>query len=457
MSMILTDASVSQVFRSNRGPHRSGISDHILVQCDEERQYLLPHAVSQLNLKWDKTPYRISPDTLLTLQSHRVYSQVSFTYNGHNSCPDLIRVRDNGVDIIAISVSYHPIKDVVTRLGLTRFLCEQLGYLIVSTQAFCINPTFCRDSNLGNFFKPVIVSSKTTQIARTLSHYINTSPSTCIASKPSLACDTSADIFQLTKLPYKKKLSYFKSGIKTFHDILSSLPDLTKPQQKQCHVEITQTPFVDLPILQAFLSKLSPTIQFFDIEACQFPYPILYTTKPFEVFPFLFSVHYLNQDSHKTSHSLQFYDPDMDFRRQFAESLIHSLDPSQSIIVFDTTLERSICRYFSDIFPDLSDIFSLILDQFVDISSLFFNHHVLLPGMQGKYSIKHIIKAINTANPYLDLSIQSGFFASHAYKQLVYDPHCNHHQIKQSIIDYASTDTHALLLVYHYLLKLVEN
>ena len=83
-------------------------------------------------------------------------------------------------------------------------------------------------------------------------------------------------------------------------------------------------------------------------------------------------------------------------------------------------LEKIIFKSLAKAFPDLAKPLLLRMNNFIDISTLFINHHVMIPGMKGKYSLKHIINAIQDKTLYDELSIQSGFHAAHAYKHLYY-------------------------------------
>tara|TARA_B100000427_G_scaffold325733_1_gene333110 strand:- start:6074 stop:7477 length:1404 start_codon:yes stop_codon:yes gene_type:complete len=461
--MILTDDSVIKLFQTKAPIGRRNMPDYALYNTQEECDYLLNHAIKELNLPVNRSPYTITLDTQLKLEFNTIYTQLTFSHSQHHSKPDLIIYTEKGFTIFKLCISYKPIKHPITRLGLSYFILSQLGYRTTSSYLLCINPHFQIDQNTPSFFKRFNITSKTKNIASKISRYLESisqqsNPHPHVNAKEPVtnlndthANTTIPDIFQLIDMPYKQKAFYYEEGILSFHDILQSLSTLSDTQRKQCLVETTQQPFFEPSYLNSFLTNLTPNIQFFDIEACQFPYPIFFAKTPFETFPFLFSIHSLHTDTKKEDHTIQFFYPDSDFRREFAESLITHLNPNQSIIIFDATMERTLLLELAYLFPDLRNKLNKLLDQFVDISSLFLNHHIMLPGMQGKYSIKQIIHAITPTNPYDSLTIQSGFFASHHYKTLIYDSNADKTAIKNTISDYCKMDTYSLVLIYNYL------
>ena len=453
--MILTDESVITIFQSEPRFGTRASLNHAMQTTPEERDYLLKHAITHLNLPVDQTEYRVTNNKTHTFSINTIYTNIRFIYHNHESRPDLVVYTTSGFKIIKLCISYKPINVNILKLGLTSFLISKTGYNMPLAHLYCINNAFRIDSSNHSFFSIYNMTKRTQKTTLKITNYLNSPPST--SSLPAVSQDTReiADIFYLINMPYKNKLFYFNEGIRSFELIYNSITTLSDNQRKQCLAEINQEPFLDLTYLKSFFAKLTPTILFFDIEACQFPYPTIFTKQPFETFPFLFSIHQLNTTTDHHNHASQFFFPDNDFRRNFAESLIKQLNTDESIIIFDATMERKLLLEFCTLFPDLSHQLTHILDRFVDLSSLFLNHHVIFPGMQGKYSVKQVMQSINKTNPYDKLSIQSGFFASHHYKQLIYDKKTDKNAIKKAISDYCKADTFAMVIIYRYLYGLI--
>ena len=444
MAFYLTDESVLAIMATN-----SFLQRKPQANSKEERMFLRLHYLKHCNYSIDNNAYLMSDNQPIQLLPNTIYTHVSFNFQGHSSSPDLVIVHSNQIELANLCISYHPMKEPLIQLSLAQLLCLKLGYEIQTTKLLCINSKFNLKTTNAYFFKPIVVSNKTNHIVAKLKPYLTSQAP--LPLKPTALHHETTAIFQLNHLSYKKKQTYFSQGIRSFHNILDQIPDLTRQQKRQCEVELSNTPFVDYDALRLFFAKLSDTIQFFDIEACQFPYPLFFTTHPFETFPFLFSVHRYTIASEQESHRYTFFYPDSDFRRLFAEALIQQLDASQTIIIFDPSLEKIIFKSLANAFPDLAKQLLLRMNNFLDISTLFINHHVVIPGMKGKYSLKHIINAIQDKTLYDELSIQSGFHAAHAYKYLYYQKNYPNEAVKNEIVAYAKSDTKSLLIIYNFL------
>ena len=167
--MILTDDSVIKLFQTKAPIGRPNTPAYALYNTQEECDYLLNHAIKELNLPVNRSPYMITPDTHLKLEFNMIYTQLTFSYSQHHSKPDLIIYTEKGFTIFKLCISYKPIKHPIRRLGLSYFILSQLGYRTAASFLLCINPHFQIDHDTTPFFKRFNITSKTKYIESKIS------------------------------------------------------------------------------------------------------------------------------------------------------------------------------------------------------------------------------------------------------------------------------------------------
>jgi len=429
---------------------------------DAEVTALKKLASDELALTLDWTAYAISDDSVHKFKKNVGYTAVTLSYEGHHITPHIILFNSHSIELIQLSISYYPTRIALNCMGLASFIAHKHGFNLKSATLLCINQPLNESkykSHQYGLFKSIAMTKRVKKIAQRISllhPHLLEKEKELADHQQFLDHFQTTDIACLINFPYKQKVTLYNQGIHTFKDISKATLPLSAIQQRQCDVEISQKPYINLNELRLFFNSITSTVHFFDSEACQFPIPVLFTKKPFETFPFSFSVHTLNHVRNDLTHNEAFFYPDTDFRRAFAEALISYLNHGNSIIVYDATMEKKLLQNFALLFPDLAEDLNKIILNIKDIAPLFLNHHIILPGMKGKRSIKYIIEAIQTHNPYHDLAIQSGFYAAHTYKQLFYNPSSDRELIKNNLCNYCALDTENLVAIFKFLFTFIQ-
>jgi len=193
---------------------------------------------------------------------------------------------------------------------------------------------------------------------------------------------------------------------KGVHD-LRQLPSeaLTKPILKM----IQKAHILNVPVVNSNLSqqiKMYSWPRFFmDFETVQQGVPLIPHTKPFEAFPFQWSIHRWDSPSHEVKiedgmEFLEFLTPEMD--RKFLHTLIKALGTEGPIFVHNASFEKSKLRKLVERQSCLefkSAIESLIA-RIVDTLELVRENGFYSPKMNGSFSLKAIVKVIPTKVDY---------------------------------------------------------
>jgi predicted RecB family nuclease len=125
------------------------------------------------------------------------------------------------------------------------------------------------------------------------------------------------------------------------------------------------------------------------------------------------------------------------------------------VIMVWSHFEANVIRDMSELFPDLSERLTTLLDRTVDLLHIV-RDHVAHPDFRGSYSMKAVAPALAPEVTYGDLEIADGSEASAAFYRMVADPTLAPQArdgLRQSLLKYCQRDTLALARVHQWLLQ----
>jgi hypothetical protein len=182
--------------------------------------------------------------------------------------------------------------------------------------------------------------------------------------------------------------------------------------------------------------------------------PIWAGTRPYQQVPFQWSCH-IEADDGVLSHEMFLDLTGNDPSRSFAESLLKALGRSGPIVVYNQAFEKRIIKELAERFDDLAPKLTKLLDRVVDLLPLA-NAHFYAPSMQGSWSIKSVLPAINPALSYAGLvDVAEGGAAQDAYSEAISTATdlTRKAQLRAALEAYCARDTEAMIVVLHFLLS----
>jgi hypothetical protein len=200
---------------------------------------------------------------------------------------------------------------------------------------------------------------------------------------------------------------------------LRHVPDnlLNEPQQRVKAHTLSGDVFFDAPSAAAALAKHKLPAYFLDFETIQFAVPMWKGTRPYQTFPFQFSVHRLSRTrelEHQAFLDLSGNDP----TKALAESLITACGERGPIFVY-SSFEAARIRDLARRFPKLKPALNALLDRLVDLLPIAAEHYYH-PRQQGSWSIKHVLPAIAPDLRYDALDgVKDGGMAMTAYMEAI--------------------------------------
>ena len=122
--------------------------------------------------------------------------------------------------------------------------------------------------------------------------------------------------------------------------------------------------------------------------------PLYIKTKPYQHIPFLYSLHIQEKQNSPLLHysyiDSGLYDP----RQKILEELSKLIKPTGTIICYNDTFEKRCLRESIQLFPEYSDWYSSISENFKDLSDPFKFFYYYHPLQKGSASLKSVLPAL---------------------------------------------------------------
>lgn len=201
----------------------------------------------------------------------------------------------------------------------------------------------------------------------------------------------------------------------------------------------------------ADLAPYPPPACFIDFETIAFAVPIWAGTRPFQMVPFQFSVHRLDQAGkleHREFLDLSGGDPS----RPFAEALLEACQGLGPVFVYNAGFETARIAELAARFADLGPALLAINERVVDLLPVA-RERYYHPRQQGSWSIKQVLPAIAPDLRYDALDgVQDGGAAMHAFLEAIApdtEP-ARQRQIERQLRDYCHLDTLAMVRLWEF-------
>jgi len=235
---------------------------------------------------------------------------------------------------------------------------------------------------------------------------------------------------------------------------LTDVPDdlLNPTQLRVKHQALSQQVFFDSLGAANDLAPHRLPALFLDFETVAYAVPIWAGTRPYQVVPFQFSLHRLD-DLGRTEHTgfldLSGHDPSA----EFAAALLDACKGDAPIFVYAEGFEGARIRQLAMRFPHLSGELLALKARLVDLLPIT-RAHYYHPSQQGSWSIKAVLPAVAPELRYSDLDgVQDGGGAQQAFLEAVHgDTSAQRKQeIWQQLWRYCRLDTFAMVRLWAHL------
>lgn len=410
-----------------------------------------------------------------------VICEASFSYNGLYCAVDILHKDGDGWAIYEVKSSTSAEKDVYTAdVAYQKYVLQNCGVNLTNVYLVCLNNEYVFDGTLDlqQLFKitdiTVPVAFEQRNLAANLSigeRLLNDPnepeidisercmhPYECAYWKYCTRHIPKPSVFDLYRMPFKKKLDCYKHGLFRYEDLIL-ISDITNEKQlrQMEHSLSDKGTYLDKEGIRAFLNTLSYPLYFLDFETMQLPVPQFPGTKPYQQIPFQYSLHYIEEPDGELKHKEFLGVSGEDPRRAIAESLCRDIPMNVCVTAYNRGFECGRIKELACAFPDLAEHLLNIRSNIQDLLTPFQSGYYYNRDMGGSFSIKSVLPALYPDDPELDYhnleGVHNGSEAMTIFPMIKDMPPEEQAAARKNLLAYCKLDTLAMVKVWQ---KLVE-
>ena len=430
---------------------------------------------------------KMMKDTTLEMEKGtNVICEASFSYKGLYCAVDLLKKENNGWAIYEVKSSTNN-KDTqekkpvyIADISYQKYVLEHCGVNVVGTYLVSINNQYVFDGTLDlkELFYVLDVSEEVANEIKNVEKNISladnilnndTEPDydlDCRCKDP-YECQyweycskevPSPSVFDLYRMPFKKKISFYHDGLIEYEDLILCEKIKNDKQIRQMEYALSdKVTYIDVDNIRDFLATLSYPLYFFDFETMQPVIPLFPGTKPYQQIPFQYSLHYIEREGGELKHKEFLAVSGDDPRRDIAEALVHDIPKNVCITAYNMGFERGRIRELAATFPDLKEHLLNIESNIKDLLIPFQSGYYYNRAMGGSFSIKSVLPAIFPDDPELDYhnleGVHNGSEAMSIFP-LIKDMAPEEQIVaRNNLLKYCELDTYAMVKVWEELVR----
>lgn len=413
-----------------------------------------------------------------------VICEASFDFNGLYCAVDILKKEGDGWAIYEVKSSTHEDKQVYPAdVAYQKYVLESCGVNVTGTYLVCINNEYVFDGTLdihqlfkiadiseGVFFESANIKTNLNVAELILKSEYEPPIDLSTACNNPYRCNfwkycskhiPSPSVFDLYKLPFKKKIDYYKKGIFRYEDLINDSKITNEKQIRQMSFHLKeQGTHIDKAGISEFLDTLSYPIYFLDFETIQPVIPEFIGTKPYAQIPFQYSLHYIEKEGGELKHKEFLAESGTDPRRALAERLCEDIPLNVCVTAYNKGFECTRIKELAETFPDLADHLLNIASNIKDLLVPFQSGYYYNKAMGGSFSIKSVLPAIFPDDPELNYKnleqIHNGGEAMSIFPKIKDMPKEEQETTRKNLLKYCELDTYAMVKVWEELKRVVE-
>ncbi|MEM1126658.1 MAG: DUF2779 domain-containing protein [Bacteroidota bacterium] len=232
-------------------------------------------------------------------------------------------------------------------------------------------------------------------------------------------------------------------------DQVEAPSDLSPRLQRYMQSWQSDAPVIDQGALQAHLRTLAHPVSFLDFEALRPAVPRYDGMRPWEPFPFQYSLHTMDRTG-AVAHTGYLHATDTDPRPALAAKIIKDLGTQGSIVVY-SSFEAEVIEALMEAIPALQVPLARLLPRLWDLHAVFADEAYLDVRFKGSTSLKRIAPVMAPRFGYHDLAVQDGTEAQLTYRALLNSQGGAHQEHYNALWAYCQRDTWAMVEVLRVL------
>ncbi len=410
-----------------------------------------------------------------------VICEASFDFEGLYCAVDILKAEEGGWAIYEVKSSTHADKAVyIADIAYQEYVLRHCGVRVTGTYLVTVNSDYVRRGELDihKLFNITDVGEavmfEESNVPRNLSvaelilmsdeepdidiHENCNNPYLCGYWGYCTRHIPSPSVFDLYRMPYKKKLEHYRNGQIEYKDLMvyGGIKNPAQLRQMRYALDDLGTD-IDREGIRDFLSALSYPLYFLDFETMQPVVPQYDGTRPYAQIPFQYSLHYIECEGGELKHKEFLAESGPDPRRALAESLCRDIPMGVCVTAYNKAFECTRIKELAEAFPDLAEHLLNIEENIKDLLTPFQAGYYYNRAMGGSYSIKSVLPAIFPDDPTLDYhnleGVHNGGEAMSLFPKIKDMSPEEQKKARHDLLKYCELDTYAMVKVWQELVR----
>jgi hypothetical protein len=403
-----------------------------------------------------------------------VICEASFSHDGNFCSVDILRVFDDGVEIVEVKSSTKIDPIYYDDMAFQYHVLASCGLNVRKVSIMHIDNKYERhgDLNLQQLFTVRNCTEKVLSMQDDVKANIKRLKKTADAKTEidieiGVQCSTPYDcvyrsycwrhipknsVFDISGMQFKKQLAFYDRGIISFEQLLESGEKISKTARLQVETEVNnRPPTINKNAIKTFLDSLSWPLYLLDFEGFQEAIPPFDGLRPYMQTPFQYSLHIQKESNGHLEHREFLAEEGIDPRRSLAERICADIPQTACVIVYNKVYEKGRLKDLAGCFDDLAKHLMNIHDNIKDLMQPFQSRAYYCRELGGSYSIKQVLPTLCPNDPELDYHaldlVHNGDEAMTIYKELPDKSPEEKKRIRNALLAYCRLDTLAMVRV----------
>ena len=246
--------------------------------------------------------------------------------------------------------------------------------------------------------------------------------------------------------------------IKDIKDIPEDIENLHPKQLTQIQTTKTGERIIDKEKIKDFIDSFEYPLYFFDYETLASVIPMFDGMKPYQGYPFQYSLHILDSPDAELRHEEYLHAEKSNPMPQLVEKMKKDFGDKGTILTWNMSYEKKCNERMAEIYPEHSKFLLELNERIDDLMIPFFQQWFIDKDFFGSASVKYVLPVMVPELSYKDLDVSDGMKARRTWTQTVLEDKntWNKEEILKNLSDYCTLDTYAMVLIYNYLTNIIN-
>lgn len=245
-------------------------------------------------------------------------------------------------------------------------------------------------------------------------------------------------------------------GVEEIKDIPEDIGNLHPKQLTQIQTTKTGERIIDKEKIKEFIEGFEYPLYFFDYETLASVIPMFDGMKPYQGYPFQYSLHILDSPEAELRHEEYLHAENSNPMPQLIEKMKKDFGDRGTILTWNMSYEKKCNERMAEIYPEHSDFLLGLNERVDDLMIPFFQQWIIDKDFFGSASVKYVLPVMVPELSYKDLTVSDGMKARRTWTQTILENKntWNKDEILKNLGDYCTLDTYAMVRILEELKNL---